>query len=32
MICTYPASPFRAQFAEPAEKRQLLTTRHGNDT
>ena len=31
MLGTYPASPFRAQIAEPAENRQLRPTRQGND-
>ena len=30
MLGTYPASPFRAQIAEPAENRQLRPTRQGN--
>ena len=31
MLGTYPASPFRAQIAEPAENRQLRPTRQGSD-
>ncbi len=31
VLGTYPASPFRAQIAEPAENRQLRPTREGND-
>lgn len=31
MLGTYPASPYRAQIAKPAEIRQLRPTSHGND-
>ena len=31
MLGTYPASPFRAEIAEPAENRQLRPTRQEND-
>jgi len=31
MLGTYPASPFRAQIAEPVENRQLRPTPQGND-